>query len=306
MELTLIKKHPYATGGVVIFGGLVVFYLLSRSQGEAQAPAQAQGGGMSSADYQAYLQAQAQQAQVNAAAQVQQNALTVQQQQQQLEYQAAHEQTQASLAINDTNTAAQLAATLAQIQAQTQQNADTLTSQTTQQANQLTYAQNIQQMQDDVLMSQINSSVLENANNNATALAGLMDSNDLQGLIARLSASTATTIAGYQADVASKGVDAATQVQMEQLHDQFQLSDKTLELVRAAGLNHGTTSLENALVGTVGTALGYPQVGVAGVQSGAAASIASSQSTANIIQSISGGIASVLTGGTSSLFKKAA
>ena len=303
LDFSLIKQHPYATGGVVIVGGLVVFYLLSSSQGASEASsATSSSGGMSSADYQAYLAASAQQAQVNAAAQVQNNQLTVQQQQQQLEYQAAHEQTQASLAINDTNTAAQLAATLAQIQASTQQNTDTLTAQTTQQANQLMYAQNIQQMQDNVLESQINSSVLENANNNATALAGLMDSNDLQGLIAKLSASTATTIAGYQASVASQGVDAATQVQMAQLNDQFQLSNKTLDMVNAAGLNHGTTSLENALVGTVGTALGYPQVGVAGVQTATQASIASSQSTAAIVNSITSGISNTV----GSLFKKAA
>jgi hypothetical protein len=286
MNLALIKEHPYATGGVVIVGGLVVFYLLSSSQGSsAAAPAASSSGGISSADYQAALAAQSQNAQVAAAAQVQNNAQQVALQQQQLEADVANRQTDASIATNNVNTAAQLAATLAQISASTQQNRDTLEAQTTQQGDQLTYAQNIQQMQDDVLMSQINSGVLENANNNATALAGLESSNDLQALISQL-----------QAGVALKGVDAATEVQKQQLSQQYDLSTTALNLVQQAGLNHGTTSLENSLVGTVGLALGYPDTATAAVTGNSAASIASSQSTANIIGTIGTTISNVATG----------
>jgi hypothetical protein len=311
LDLTLIKQHPYATGGVVIVGGLVAFYLLSSAQGGgAQASS---SGGMSAADYQAYLQAQSSIAQANSAAQVQTNAQQVQLQQAQLEAQVANGQTAASIQNNNVSTAATLAATLAQIQAQTQQNSDSLTAQTVQnrdmltaqtaqQANQLTYAQNIQQMQDDVLSSQINAGVAENANNNATALASTISSNDLQSLIAKLSASTATTIAGYQAQVASQGVDAATQVQLAALGQQYNLSKQTLDMVQQAGLNHGTASLENALVATIGTALGYPQVGVAGVQGATQASVASSASTASIVNSIASGVSNVV----GSLFKVAA
>lgn len=271
-DLAMIKDHPYATGGVVIVGGLVVFYLLSSSQ-------TASGGstgsaGTSSSDYGAALAADSQLAQTNAAAQVQTNAQQVALQQQQLQAQVANNQTAAALQTTNTQTAAQLAATLAQIQGST-----------TQSANQYAYAENIQAMQDQVLMSQINSGVLENANNNATTLAGLYSTNDLQGHIAEL-----------QAGVANTGVQAAEAVQMQQLQQQFDLSHQTLDIVQQAGLNHGTQSLEASLVGTVGTALGYPQVGVAGVQAGSQAAAASAASTANIINSITGGLTHVATG----------
>ena len=297
LNLSLIKEHPYATGAVVIVGGLVVLYLLSSSQ-SSQAPAQASSdsSGMSSSDYQAMLAAQSQNAQVAAAAQVQNNAQQVALQQQQLEAQVANGQTAAAIHTNDVNTSAQLAATLAQIQADAQSHLADVTAATTDTANQYMYAQNLQQMQDQVLESQINSGVLENANNNATALAGLMSSNDLQALISKLEASTATTIASIQGDVASKGVDAATTVQLQQLQDQYSLSDKTLNMVQQAGLNHGTESLETSLVGVVGAALGQPGVATAAVTGNSAAAVASSQSTANIVNSISSGLSSVVNG----------
>ena len=286
-DLSLLKEHPYATGGVVIVGGLVVFYILSSSQGSsaAAAPAAAGSTGPTSADYQAALAANSQLAQVQAAAQVQTNAQTVQLQQQQLEAQVSNYQTDASLAATNTTTAAQLAATLAQISASVQENQTNVQAQTADTANQYVYAENLQQMQDQVLESQINSGVLENANNNATALAGLESSNDLQSIIA-----------GLQAGVASQGVTAATTLQQQQESDQYDLSKQTLNMVQQAGLNHGTESLENDLIGTVGLALGTSAPATAAVTGNTQAAIASSQSTASIINTITGGLTKVASG----------
>lgn len=273
-DVKLLKEHPYATGAVVIIGGLIVFYLLSSSQSSGQA-ASSSAAAPASTDASAALQYDAQMAQVNAGVQTQQLQANVAIQQQAFQADVANNQTAASLEANNVNTAATLAATLAQLQSGDTQTEYNLEAQTTQQANQLMYAQNIQQMQDSVLSTQINAGVLENANNNATALAGTQATLDYQ-----------TQLAGDQTAVAMQGVTAATDVQEQQDTQQYDLSQQTLSMVQQAGLNHGTQSLESDLVGLAGTALGYPQVGVAGVQSGSAASIASSQATANIIASL--------------------
>lgn len=277
-DLELIKKHPYATGTIVIIGGVVVFYLMS--SGSAPTAANAPSSDQSSAE--AY---DAQLAQVQAAADVQSNAQQVQLQQAQLEASVSNTQTQAQLEATQTSTAAQLAATLAQVQASTQQNQDTLAAQTIQQGNELTYASNIQSMQDSVLEDQINSGVVENANNNATALAGVESTNDLQA-----------TIAGYQAAVAKLGVTAAQTVQTQQLSQQYDLSKQTLDMVQQAGLNHGTESLENDLTGTIGLALGTSAPATAAVQGNSQAAAASSAATASIINSITGAASKVATG----------
>lgn len=291
-DLKFIKDHPYATGGVVIVGGVVVFYLLSSSSSSGQASTQA----AAQPDMSAAYAAAAQEAQTNAAAQVQTNAQTVQLQQAQLEADVANTQTAASLQSNNVNTAATLAATLAQIQAQTQQNqdslnaqltenADTLSAQTVQQGNELTYASNIQGMQDAVLESQINAGVVENANNNATALAGTDATLDYQ-----------TTLAQLQAGVASQGVTAAETVQEQQQQNSYNLSQQTLNIVQQAGLNHGTESLENDLTGTIGLALGTAAPATAAVTGNSQAAVASSAATASIINSITGGATKVATG----------
>jgi len=276
-DLELIKKHPYTTGTIVIIGGVVVFYLMS--SGSAPAANSPSSDQTSAEAYDAQL------AQVQAAADVQSNAQQVQLQQAQLEASVSNTQTQAQLEATQTSTAAQLAATLAQVQASTQQNKDTLAAQTIQQGNELTYASNIQSMQDSVLEDQINSGVVENANNNATALAGVESTNDLQAIIA-----------GYQAAVAKLGVTAAQAVQTQQLSQQYDLSKQTLDMVQQAGLNHGTESLENDLVGTIGLTLGTSAPATAAVQGNSQAAAASSAATASIINSITGAASKVATG----------
>jgi hypothetical protein len=159
-----IKEHPYAVGSVVIVGGIVVFYLLSGSSSSA-----ASSGGSNQA---AVLQADEAEAQINAGTQQQDAQTSAELQSQQDQQEAQDEQTQASVAINNTNTTAQLAAAIYSTQQGTAVTALNDNAQNTEQANQYLFEQNTTAMQDSVLEDQINSGVVENANNNATAIAG--------------------------------------------------------------------------------------------------------------------------------------
>jgi hypothetical protein len=299
-DLALLKEHPYATGGVVIVGGLVVFYLLSSSSAPAASSAPASSpGGLTSADYQASLAAASQNAQVQAASQAQQQAQQVALQQQQLEAQVANNQTAAAIHTSDTQTAAQLAATLAQIAAGVQTNTTNVQAQTADTANQYVYAENLQAMQDQVLESQINSGVIENANNNATALAGLQSTNDLTALQSELTASTSTTIAGYQATAAEQGIKAATDLSSQQLALQYGIESNVENYVQTTGLantpnkdnlNAATALLQQILAG------GNPTVAIANQQSTASQAASSAAETSSIIASITGAVSNVAAG----------
>jgi hypothetical protein len=284
-NLQLIKDHPYATGGVVIVGGLIVFYLLSSSESSGAAPASSSG----QPDQSAALAYSSQIAQANAAAEVQTNAQQVQLQQTQLQAQVASQQIDASLHTNDVNTAATLAATLAQIQAQTTQNQDslvaqttqnrdTLTAQTVQQGNELTYAQNIQSMQDAVLESQINAGVVENANNNATALAGTDATLDYQHYIA-----------GLQAGVASQGLTIAGSLAQSEESDYEKNVQAILPNVGKAynsGLDaNNALALEETIL-----ARGNPGVAAAGVSSSTTATTSGNQTGLATLQAIINGV----------------
>jgi hypothetical protein len=161
-DFEAIKKHPYAIGGAIIAGGLLIFYLLSKSGGSSTA---ASDGGVGAA-----LQYDEQMAQVNAGLTAQQNQNQTQLAQSQLEAQVSNTQTAASLQAQNNSTAAQLADNIAGIVGSIYQtNANTVGN-----ANQLVYTENVQNMTDSVLEDQINSGVVENANNNATALGATL------------------------------------------------------------------------------------------------------------------------------------
>ena len=150
----LKKKHTYATGGIVIVGGLGVFFVLSR--GGSSAPASASAGN-SDAEYAATLQAQSQMAQLSAATPV-----TASQQTQaqlsvaQLQAGVANNQIDAQQETTDKANEYALASSLISANASVLENANNLAAATTQQTNELQYAQNIQSMQDSVLTDQIN------------------------------------------------------------------------------------------------------------------------------------------------------
>jgi len=261
LDFALLKEHPYTTGVVVIVGGLVVFYFLSNSQGSSTVVS---GGTDNTA---AVLSADEQEAQIQAGESVQNNAQQVALQQAQLQAQVANNQVAASVAINNTNTAAQLAAALENGQIGLQENNSNNAAVTTQQANQLLYAQNIQQMQDSVLESQINSGVLENANNNATALAG-----------AQVEAGVSETIAGYQQNLALQGLQDSFNAT-----ESYQNSILPLEtnLVTAPGgppsANQTTLGLALINPSQISSAAG---VSIAATQEQGAAAIASAQQNA--------------------------
>lgn len=159
-----IKEHPYTVGAVVIVGGIVVFYLLSGSSSSA-----ASSGSSNQA---AILQADEAEAQINAGTQQQDAQTTAELQAAQDQQESTDAQTAASVNINNTNTAAQLAASIYGTQASVAENAsDNATTETTA-ANAEISNQNVYAMQESELEDQINSGVVENANNNATAVAG--------------------------------------------------------------------------------------------------------------------------------------
>jgi hypothetical protein len=285
LDLKLIKEHPYATGGIVIVGGLVVFYLLSSSESSSAAASSSPG----QTDQTAALSYDAQLAQAQAAAQVQTNAQQVQLQQTQLQAQVASQQIDASVATNNINTAATLAATLAQIQASTQQNQDTEEAQTVQQGNQLVYAQNIQQMQDSVLESQINAGVVENANNNATALAGTDATLDYQQEIAAMQAGIASqglTIAGNIAEQQESDASTLAETQASNYESNVQAILPNVGKAYNSGLdaNNALALQETILAG------GNPSVAAAGVASSTTAATSGNQTGLATLNTIVNGV----------------
>jgi hypothetical protein len=163
-NIALIKEHPYATGAIVIVGGLVAFYLLS---GSSSSSAASSSGGSEAAVLQAdeaLAQTQAGTSQANAQLQAQTQVAQSQQEE-------TDEQTQASLNAANTQTAAQLAASIYGTQAGVETTQLNDTAATTQAANEAIFNQNTVAEQDSVLEDQINSQIVENANNNATSVA---------------------------------------------------------------------------------------------------------------------------------------
>lgn len=159
-----IKEHPYAVGSAVIVGGIVILYLLSGSSSST--------GASASGDQAAVLQAEEAEAQINAGTQQQNAQTSAELQAAQLQANSEDAQTAASVDINNTNTAAQLAAQIYATQQGTTVTALNDNASTEQQANEDIFNQNTVAMQDSVLEDQINSGVVENANNNAAAVAG--------------------------------------------------------------------------------------------------------------------------------------
>lgn len=157
-DVEALKKHPYTIGGVIIVGGLIIFYLLSKSGSSATAS----DGGLGEA-----LQYDENQAQVNASLAAQQQQTQAQTQQAELEAQVSNTQTAASLDASNTATEANLADNIAGIIGSIYDtNASTVNN-----ANEEVYTENVQSMADAVLENQTNAGVYENANNNATNLA---------------------------------------------------------------------------------------------------------------------------------------
>jgi hypothetical protein len=182
---SFIKEHPYTVGSIVIVGGIIVFYLLSGSSSSA-------GGATSNQS--AILQADEAEAQINAGTQQANAQTSAQLQAAQDQQEETDEQTQASVNINNTNTAAQLAAAIYNTQGSVATTQSDNNAAIVEGANAEISNQNVYAMQESELEDQINSGVVENANNNATAVAGAQ----IQAGVSDLAIGDATTIAGQQ------------------------------------------------------------------------------------------------------------
>jgi hypothetical protein len=260
-DLALLKEHPYATGAVVIVGGIVVFYLLS--SGSSSSTAASSGND----DYASTLSADEQLSQVQAAADVQTQQTQAQLQQAQLEAQVADSQTNASLQANDVNTAASLAGVLGQISGQVEENNSNNYTAVTEQANNDISQDNVYGMQEAVLEDQINSGVTENANNNATALAGSED------------------IAGLQTQVSLASLDDATQLASQQ---QTAYDAQIPYIVQNAG-----SQQNSALDATDQTSIfqsilsqGNPSVAAAGTNASSSVAVGNNNSTSTLLGAI--------------------
>ena len=171
-DFEMLKKHPYATGGIVIVGGVVVFYLLS-SKSSGASPS---GTG---SNFQAELAASTAAQNVAAQENIQAGQTNAQIQQAQIAANSQNYATQAAVQSNQDTLAAQLAQNLAAVNGQVQVAGINANATTAQQYNAAISTQNEVSMQDAVLQSQINQGTIINANNNATALAGLESNNAL-------------------------------------------------------------------------------------------------------------------------------
>lgn len=271
-DLAFVKEHPYEIGGVVIAGGLVLFYLLSRGSGTISAPAST-----GSSDYAATLNADSQLAQVAAAAQVQTNQQQAQLQAAQIQAETQAQSIQASVTTNNVNTAAQLAGVLGQISGQVQMNEANNYAAITEQANNSVSQENIYGMQEAVLEDQINAGVVENANNNATSLAG----GEYQ--------------IGAQTTIASQGLTEAEKLASQQ---QTQYANEVNMIVPLAGQQKNSALDAQDQTSLFQTILsgGNPSVAVSGNNATSTSVVSGNNAGASKVGTISSGISNLLSG----------
>jgi hypothetical protein len=279
-DIALIKEHPYATGGIVIVGGIIVFYLLSGSSSAPSSSATSSGA----SNQAALLQAQEAEAQINAGTQQQNAQTSAELQAASLQADAQNQATAASVAINQVNTEAQLASSIYGTQASLQATALNDNAATEQQANEAIFNQNTVAMQDSVLEDQINSGVVENANNNATAVAG----------------------AQIQAGVADLGLGDALTLAQQQESDQYNLTSQNETaydaeipyVVQHAGQKQNSiidATDQTSLFQTV-LAQGNPTVATAGTSATSTVARGSQAASTATNTSIASGISGLLNG----------
>lgn len=238
-----MKAHPYATGAIGLVGLLVLYMLMKGGGGSSQATNTAAVAAQQAAQQQA-LQLQEQQLQQAGSLQAQQT--NAQLSAAYASAQASNNQTIGQVQAQYNSTDAALIAALATNQTQSQANA----------------------IQGNVLNNQLTAELASQENTNATNLAAYQGTLNYQ-----------TGIAGLQAGLTSQSIGAQTQLASQQLQNNYSLSNQVLNMVGSAGLNHGTSSLEQQLAAITTAALGQSGVGVAAEQ--AAASVGVAQATYN-------------------------
>lgn len=271
-----IKEHPYAVGSAVIVGGIVILYLLSGSSSSS--------GSSASSTQAATLQADEAEAQINAGTQQQDAQTSAELQAAQDQQEETDEQTQASVTLGNTQTAAQLAASIYGTQASVAENAsDNATTEATA-ANAEISNQNVYAMQESELEDQINSGVVENANNNATAVAG----------------------AQIAAGVTDLGLGDALTLAQQQENDAYNLTEQNDSaydseipyIVQNAGDQKNSlidATDQTSLFQTV-LSQGNPTVAAAGTGASASADSSSNALTSSQTTSISSALSKITTG----------
>ena len=140
-------------------------------------------------------------------------------------------------------------------------------------------------MQDAVLESQINAGVVENANNNATALAGTTATLSYQQQIANLQAGIASqglTISGNLAQ--QQEADASNYAQ--QLEANYEANVKAVLPNVGKAYNSGLDANNALALQETILSGGNPGVAAAGIQSSSTATVSGNQTGAAILQSI--------------------
>lgn len=272
-----IKEHPYAVGSAVIVGGIVILYLLSGSSS---------GSGTSSASNQAaVLQADEAEAQINAGTQQQDAQTSAELQAAQDQQESTDAQTAASVNLGNTQTAAQLAAAIYGDQQGTLVAQSNNAANETIQANAEISNQNVYAMQESELEDQINSGVVENANNNATAVAGAQ----IQAGVTDLGIGDALTLAQQQENDAYNltsqndvAFDAEIPYIVQNAGDQ---KNSIIDATDQTSLFQTVLSQGNPAVAAAGTGASAG-VGTAGV----AANAATTSSIANALTKITTGL----------------
>jgi hypothetical protein len=250
-----LMKHKFAVGGVALVGLFVLYELLSSS-----------GGSSASSPASAALGYSLQEQQLQAQSDAQANQVSAQLQAANLSAQAANNQTIGAVDENNANVDASLIAALAQNQTSAQ--ANTLAAQTQQQQNSLEAETN---------NNYINSQLQATENTNATNLSAYENANGLQQFLGNLQ---------YQLN--SQYLTGQNNLASEQLQNQYNLEQSAQQAVNAAGLNHGTNSLEEQLTAIESEILGESNVGVAAEQANEAGTVSSNQASASILGSIFG------------------
>lgn len=265
LDLAVLKKHPYATGGIIIVGALGVFYVLSR-QSSSSAATSTGGNSILAADT-ALGQAQA-------AAAVQTNAQNAAIQQATINASSVNLQTNAAASVANNQTIASLIAALSGNKtniAVTQSNNDAITLQ---QKNAEISQQNIYSLQEEQLSHQYDLAAQQHANDNATSLAGLVDTLNYQGQIATQVISSGTTLAQQ------KEANWETNVQAI-------LPNVGKKYNSALDANNASAAYMTILSG------GSPYVAASGVQSSTIATQSGNTANSANIATITSGIASI-------------
>jgi hypothetical protein len=268
-----VKEHPLTTGAVVI-GGLVLLLVLSKSGSSG-------GSNVAASE----INADSQLAQVNAASQAQTQQTQAQLAAVQAQAQVASNQANAAVSAQNTQTAAQLILGLQTTNNQTNTTDTANELQAGIEGQTLDVQAQSNTLQAGVANNEIQASVNENTNNNATALAGL-----------NAQIGGTEDIANLQAGLQSTALADTTTLQQQLINNQYLTNNTILQDVGAAGLNHGTASLENDLTAIIAGVEGQPGIGQTAAASSGTAAAASASSTAAIFSSLFGAISKVATG----------